>query len=101
MPKWRAYSAAETSTIDRAKLAYFALSVFWRASVHTWTSDDGAEVRIEFGARYNEELRRYLIGATALPKKAALLVAACTDKASSRRSSCQAKMRKIKSGRSG
>ena len=35
-PKWRAYSAAETPDIDRAKIAYFALSVFWRASIHTW-----------------------------------------------------------------
>src|ERR1700751_4466866 len=32
----KAYDEAITPHIDRNKLAYFALSVFWRASVITW-----------------------------------------------------------------
>jgi hypothetical protein len=35
-PEWNAYSSADTQTVDRAKVAYFAISVFWRASVHIW-----------------------------------------------------------------
>jgi len=65
--------------VDRAKIAYFALSLFWRASVHTWVAHDGERVRIDLGRKYNEEIRRYLLGETPIPKNAALLVAVCTD----------------------
>jgi len=80
--KRAAYSAADTPTIDRARIAYFALSVFWRASVHTWEQESGEKVHIDLGKKYNEEIRRYLMGETSLPKNATLLVAACTDQAS-------------------
>jgi hypothetical protein len=80
--KWRMYSAAQTPNIDRAKIAYFALSLFWRASVHTWQMDDGEKVRIELGSKYNEEIRRYLLGEASIPHNAALLVTACTDRES-------------------
>ena len=81
-PKWKAYSAGETPDVDRAKIAHFALGLFWRASVHTWVADDGEKVRIDLGSKYNEELRRYLLGETGIPKNAALLVALCTDEIS-------------------
>jgi hypothetical protein len=82
-PKWRSYSVVDTpDVVDRAKVAYFALSVFWRASIHTWIADDGERVRIDLGSKYNEELRRYLLGEMGVPKNAALLVAACTDEVS-------------------
>jgi hypothetical protein len=74
-----AYSAAGTSDIDRDKIGYFAISVFWRASVHTWKQENGELVSIDLGKKYNEEIRRYLLGETAIPKQAALIVAACTD----------------------
>jgi hypothetical protein len=74
-----AYSAAGTPDIDRDKIAYFALSVFWRASVHTWEQESGEMVSIDLGKKYNEEIRRYLLGETAIPKHAALTVAVCTD----------------------
>ena len=82
MPKWSTYSASQTPEIDRAKIAYFALSVFWRASVHTWEQESGEKVRIDLGGKYNEEIRRYLLGETAIPARASLLVAACTDEVS-------------------
>jgi hypothetical protein len=81
-PKWTAYSAAQTPGIDRAKIAYFALSVFWRASVHTWEQESGEKTRIDLGKKYNEEIRRYLLDETPIPKNANLLVAACTDEIS-------------------
>jgi len=75
----KAYSATSTPAIDRAKLAYFAISVFWRASVKSWYEVDGKESRIEMGAKYNEEIRRYLLGETPAPSVAYLLVGVCTD----------------------
>jgi len=76
---WSAYSAEDTPEIDREKIAYFALSVFWRASVHSWRDVEGDMVKIDLGNRYNEELRRYLLGTANVPKNAWLLVSACKD----------------------
>ena len=65
---WSQYSAKDTPTIDREKLAYFGLSVFWRASVATWKDASGiSEIRINLGEKYNEEIRRYLLGETGFP----------------------------------
>jgi hypothetical protein len=72
------YSAADSPTIDRNKLAYFAASVFWRASVHTWTNDDGTSFRTRLG-KYEEAFRQYLLGGE-FPKQAVLTVFACSDK---------------------
>jgi hypothetical protein len=80
---WSQYSAADTPTIDREKLAYFGLSVFWRASVATWKDASGiSEIQINLGEKYNEEIRRYLLGETDVPKLAFLVVYVCSDAAS-------------------
>jgi hypothetical protein len=78
-PVWNAYSFADTPTIDRAMIAYFAISVFWRASVHTWEQDNGEKMRIDLGRKYNAEIRRYLLGETPVPTNASLQVVACSD----------------------
>jgi len=77
--EWRMYSVEDTPSIRRDKVAYFALSVFWRASVHTWRQANGEDTRIDLGKKYNEEVRRYLIGETSVPKNASLQVIACSD----------------------
>lgn len=77
--EWVSYSITSTPNIDRAKIAYFAISVFWRASVHSWKHEDGEVVRIDLGKKYNEELRKYLLGETPPPKNASLIVTVCTD----------------------
>jgi hypothetical protein len=82
MLRWTAYSVAQTPGIDRAKIAYFAFSIFWRASVHTWTQESGERISIELGKKYNEEIRRYLLEESAVPRRANLLVAVCTDEES-------------------
>jgi hypothetical protein len=76
---WTHYSATDTPDIDREKIAYFALSVLWRASVHTWKQESGKTVKIEIGTKYNEQIRRYLLGETPIPPNAFLTVVACTD----------------------
>jgi hypothetical protein len=75
----RAYSAASTPTIDRQRLAYFAISVFWRASIKTWYDVNDKEIRIELGSKYNEEVRRYLRGEASIPATATLTLGVCTD----------------------
>jgi hypothetical protein len=75
----KAYSTADTPEVEREKLAYFGISVFWRASVHTWHDQDGNPLRIELGNRYNEEIRRYLLGSAPPPPLAYLAVHVCTD----------------------
>jgi hypothetical protein len=76
------YSITEAPDIDRKQIAYFALSVFWRASVHTWSQQNGEKIHIDLGRKYNEEIRRYLLGETEIPRNANLLVAACIDETS-------------------
>src|SRR2546428_1007376 len=76
---WNAYSAADTPTIDRDKIAYFAISVYWRASIHTWEQENGDEVRIDLGTKYNEEIRKYLLGETPVPKNVSLQLTVCSD----------------------
>lgn len=80
--KWTAYTILQTPSIDRAKIAYFALSLFWRASIHTWVQASGETTRIDLGKKYNEEIRQFLLGETPIPKNANLLVAVCTDEES-------------------
>ena len=76
---WEMYSYADTPSVDRNQLAYFAISVFWRASVHTWEQEDGENVRIDLGARYNEEIRKYLMEESPIPRYAYLQLTVCSD----------------------
>jgi hypothetical protein len=81
---FRGYSVKDSPQIKRDQLAYFALSVFWRASVHTWPpiSEGGDPVRIDLGKTINEALRRYLLGETGIPPNVSMLFIVCTDKMS-------------------
>lgn len=76
---WKTYRAEDTPAINRTELSYFALSIFWRASVHNWTLKKHEPVKIDLGKLYNEALRRYLLGETPVPPQANLSVSICTD----------------------
>jgi hypothetical protein len=76
---WDTYSATDTPSIEREKIAYFAISVVWRASIHTWAQVDGESVKIDLGPKYNEQIRKYLMGETHVPKSVSLQVIACSD----------------------
>jgi hypothetical protein len=82
--EFRFYSVEMTPTIDRRKLAYFAVSVFWRAAVHTWTQEDGSSVWIDLTDDEKETLRQYLLGNQSFPKESVLLSYACNDVQSQR-----------------
>jgi hypothetical protein len=99
-PLWLQYSGEHTPAIDRAKLVYFGLSVFWRASVASWQDASGvSEVRIDLGERYNEQIRHFLLGKAELPKYAFLVLYVCSDSDSARRSFAPGDNGKTKAGR--
>jgi hypothetical protein len=66
-----AYRACEIPEINVAAFAYFAASIFWRASIHNWRSTADGDVRL---GPYNEEFRQYLAGQANFPDNAALFV---------------------------
>jgi hypothetical protein len=78
-PEFIGYDLVATPSIDREKLGYFALSVFWRASVHIWRYRGEKPTTIDLGKHYNEAFRTYLLGQEGFPMDVVLLVIACTD----------------------
>ena len=76
-PGLQIFSGADVG-IDTAKLAYFALSMVWRASVHRWRMPDGMTTSIDLGA-HQEPVRRFLLGESEFPTEAVVVVTACTD----------------------
>lgn len=71
------YSGIATG-IDTDKLAYFALSVLWRASVCEWQTERRAKHRIFLGT-HQETLRKYLHGETGYPQEVSVMATVCTD----------------------
>lgn len=68
----RGYAASRNPDIDVPKLAHFALAVFWKASVHSW-SGTRTDPQIELG-KYGEELRKFLRREGPFPKYMGLTV---------------------------
>ncbi len=68
------YSASSAPTINVERLAYFCTSVFWRAAVRDWCIENRKYEAIRLGERYQEQIRRYLLGEARFPDNAALCV---------------------------
>jgi len=66
-----AFSATTIPELDVTQIAYYASSVFWRAS---FCPLSGGEPHITLGKRYESEFREYLAGRTGFPSSAALVV---------------------------
>jgi hypothetical protein len=64
------YYAGENSEIDVDKLLHFALGIFWKASVHSWTRNQ-AEPKIDLG-EHSDHLRKWLRAEGALPRDMSL-----------------------------
>jgi hypothetical protein len=71
-PITKRYAASRIKEIDVRKLAYFAVSVFWRASAHQWP---GERMPRGLMGEYEQGLRLYLLGQQDFPANAALWVA--------------------------
>ena len=77
---FRAYSQAATPSIDRASIAYFAMSVYWRYSLVSGT-DRNHKQDTDLGP-YAEPVRRFLLGECSFPKHMYLWAIASADKLS-------------------
>ncbi|MCH8041031.1 MAG: hypothetical protein IH977_11910 [Nitrospinae bacterium] len=58
---------------------YFAASVFWRASAHSWKMGNDPVDQISLGGQYQEQFRLYLLGKAPFPQKAAIIVHVSTE----------------------
>lgn len=67
-----AYSASTIPELDVTSIAYYASSVFWRASLAP--SSNEREHQITLGKRYEAAFREYLLGCACFPSSAALVV---------------------------
>jgi len=76
-PKAIIYSG-EAMGIDTEALAYYALGVLWKGSVHKWTTLKGQKSSVELG-KYQEPIRRYLLGEPGLPDGLYVNVTVCVD----------------------
>jgi hypothetical protein len=66
------YAAAKDPDIDAAKLTHFAMGIFWKASVHSWTGE-GNRSPIDLG-KYGEAVRKFLRAEGCFPGCMALIV---------------------------
>jgi len=68
--------------IDTEKLAYFALSMLWRAAVREWRISRTETLSVEISEFRKEAMRRYLLGETPFPTAFAVMATVCTDRMS-------------------
>jgi hypothetical protein len=69
-PKFKVYDAQALLGSKVDQYLYFAASVFWRASSHSWNETAG----ISLGTKYQEQFRLYLLGQAAFPQNARIHV---------------------------
>jgi len=70
--EWRGYASFRNPEIQVNMLIHFAMGVFWKASVHSWTGGSRAPC-IELGP-YREEVRKFLRGETPFPRRMGLVL---------------------------
>jgi hypothetical protein len=68
-----------TIGFDGDRIAYFGLSILWRAGVREWQTFDRGKTVLEVGAKPMESMRRYLVGETGFPRDVSVIVTAATD----------------------
>lgn len=67
------FSGSTNGDIEICRLAYFALSIFWRAAVHAWQVPIMGSQRLISLGPYEEELRGFLLNTSGFPPHAVLL----------------------------
>ncbi len=65
--------------ISPEKLAYFALSLGWRGSVHGWSLPDGGRTTPLDLKEFAEPVRKFLLGDAPFPEHVYLSVTVCAD----------------------
>ena len=74
----KAYSGVAVG-IDTEKIAYFALSLLWRGSIHAWRTSPIEDYTITLKAPA-EPMREYLLGTTSFPANIWISATVCLDK---------------------
>jgi hypothetical protein len=69
----RLYASARNAEIEAEKLIHFAMGIFFKAAVHSW-SGSRTEPWIDLGP-YGEPVRTFLLGKTAFPMRMCLTAA--------------------------
>jgi len=67
----KVYYAKNIPQINVSALAYFAVSIFWRGSIHNWNCD--GSIPIKFGP-FQEQFRQYLLHLNTFPLNCSLWV---------------------------
>lgn len=81
--QYTSFSAARIG-VDTDKLAYFALSVLWRAGVHTWNTPFGGKSnRMNLG-EFEQPIRHFLLRIAPFPTDVSILLTVCSDTNSQR-----------------
>lgn len=73
-PKFKVYDVQPLLGNKVEQYLYFAASVFWRASAHSWKMGNDLVGQISLGAKYQEQFRLYLLGQTAFPQNARIVL---------------------------
>jgi hypothetical protein len=71
--EFRAFNSREIGSIDTDRIVYFALSMFWRASVHSWAIGKTRTARLVLGP-FCEALKQYLLEPDGMPDGIVVLV---------------------------
>jgi hypothetical protein len=72
-PRLKLYRASRISAINVDALIYFAASLFWRASAHTWKLRSKEYSKIDLGP-FQDHLRCFLLGQASFPSEMVLWV---------------------------
>lgn len=71
--------SGEKLGINTDKLAYYAVSLVWRAAVYKWRTLEDQTTTVELDEKRKEQFRQYLLGNTGLPDDVGVVVTVCTD----------------------
>jgi len=69
----KAYAGAKVPGLEIEKVIHFAMGLFWKASVHSWTGDKTKSEPVKLGP-YGEPTRKYLLGRGTFPNDVTLSV---------------------------
>jgi hypothetical protein len=72
-PAFTIIESVRSEAIDAARLTYFGVSIFWRASVHDWVLMRRHPKRLELGP-YEEPLRLFLLELANFPSNALMII---------------------------
>lgn len=64
---------------DGDRIAYFGLSILWRAAVRSWRTFDNGTTGVTIDPTFLESIRQYLLGATGFPPNLSVVTTVASD----------------------